>query len=226
MTATTTKPRKAAAKKPAKKAAKRTTKRAPAKPRAKRQPASTLPAMRATGKPRGRPPGITDPSLVDPERTVGMAIVDLVADGVDPREASVLAGVTPDILTNWVARGTTAWADLQTDPDAVLADEDGPFVALCEELAVAESRNVAELFLVARRYAERDARWHGAYLAMRHRDRFGGQRVEVTGANGGPVRQSVEVWSLAKLEAAVSVAEANARQRTIDATSRPAELTA
>jgi hypothetical protein len=218
------KPAKRAAKAAAKKAAKRPATR-PRKAAAKRAPSTPTPTFVATGRARGRPPGITDSSVHDPAVPVGVAIPNLIGAGYDPREASILAGIFPDTLTTWLNHGAEAWARLQVDPTAVLADDDAPYVALFEECAMAEASNVAELFAVARRYAERDARWHGNYLTMRHRDRFGARRVEVTGAGGGPVRGSVEVWSLERLEAAVAVAEAHGNERgAIDATSR--ELTA
>lgn len=227
---------KKAAKKPAKRAAKAaaTTKRAASKPAGTRKaPGAAKSAGRsgppkstpfhATGRPRGRPPKIDQPSLCDPTRTVGCAVVDMVAAGKDPREAAALAGVFPDTIKGWLSRGALAWAALQADDDAPIPDTEAPFIAFFEEMALAEAHNVGELYDVARHYAMRDARWHSAYLTMRYRDRFGTQRMELTGAGGGPIRTQVEVWSLDKLEASLAVAESHAREQgVIDVTGRPA----
>ncbi len=216
---------KKAAKKPAKKAAKRPAKKAASKAAPKRASVPLPKTFRSTGRPRGRPPKIIEPALCDPSRTVGCAVVDMVAEGKDPREAAALAGVFPETVKGWIARGAQAWALLQMDEDAAIPEAEAPFIAFFEEMALAEAHNVGAMFDVARHYGLRDARWHQAYLTMRYPERFGARRLEVSGPGGGPIRGTVEVWSLDKLEAAISVAESHAREQgIIDVTSRPKEL--
>lgn len=207
-----TKTVKKTAKRPAKRASKRVAKTVAKRAAPRRAKQFAVPTMRATGRARGRPPKIDQPSLCDPSKTVGVAIADLVAEGLPPDVAAPLAGVHPKTLDVWLTRGTTEIVRLVSSEivDEPILETETPYVALVEEVTMADASSRGAALMTLKRLGERNHPAMLAYMAARWSHLYGQKatRLEVSGPGGGPVRAAVSIPSLDQAEMMVAQLEA------------------
>jgi hypothetical protein len=131
---------------------------------------------------RGRPTKLTP--------TVERAVCKAVRAGNYIETAAALAGINKDTLYDWLKRGAreATRIDAGHEPDA----GEAPYVQFSDAVkkALAESES-ADLRRIERAGADQ---WQAAAWRLERRfpDRWGRQRVEVTGKDGGPLEVTLE----------------------------------
>jgi hypothetical protein len=156
-----------------------------------------------------------DGELVSPCEILGPSVVDLVRAGMRPNKAGQAVGLSRQVINSWMNRGTTEQAriDKGEEPNPTEA----PYLKFVEDLVKAEAESQAGLVLAWFKEA-RAGDWKAAqaFLAKRFPDEWGDSntlRLEVSGANGGPIQaihhvaQEDEAKKRAVLEALVETGD-------------------
>ena len=131
-------------------------------------------------KPR-RPPG--RPLVLSAAMT--KALTDAIKLGCSDKLACESAGINPSTFYDYMARGEAGEA---------------PFVKFREEVTAAKTR-IAALMVGTRTKAAMGGDWRAAesWLRTHRRDECAADKVEVTGANGGPVQIDLKAEIAAQL---------------------------
>lgn len=213
---------------------------APAKKASKRAPAKKAPAKKAArkrspGRPRtgdtwhpktgvkhgGVISKINDESLDRPGVTVAESCAMSIAAGDPVQVAAQKAGIHPFTFTVWVKRGDKERVRMWTADVEEPSEDELPYVRfICwveQAKAHAESK-CAEVWRTSKNWQARQAYGRQFYGWANET-----QRLELTGADGGPV-QVARIPTLAEMELLVAMEEARAaelqRRTAIDAESR------
>lgn len=192
----------------------------------------TAPKTKQLAKPRI----LQDSPVTGPDGgflTVHEAIVMAVKGGNTAHDAAWFAGINPTTLSRWITRGTEALARTQEkqadaceNPDGPHSknetpedNPDGPYMRLVQDMA----RNNSLFRMRMRGHISEAAKdpkhWQAAVAALQADERGSWcppSRVEVTGANGGPVASVGTVrlegpGDVAALEASLRLRAAEAR---------------
>lgn len=120
--------------------------------------------------------------------TIAAAIIHGYGRGMKLERAAGLAGVTTTTLKQWVQTGAAALRDAE-DGTAPVSVDDEPYANLVLGILRAEAELEAEVVGYWRAGFGEDWRAAAAFAAKRFRREWGDQtRVEVTGADGGPIQ--------------------------------------
>jgi hypothetical protein len=233
-------------KKPAAKPTKTTAKRAPAKKAVAKKAAAKAPAKRAA-RPRkqvakrgpnipdwtvpSRPPRIYERAIIqpDPKRddlTVGEAIPLMVLSGDRASAAAQRLCVFPLTLKHWVARGMNEVALMTTEEREEPAEGEAPYVWLMMGVMRAEAEWEHWAIEEWQQHTGKD--WRAIYSLMKAKlPELYSDRVEVTGAGGGPVRVAAQIPDPAEVRAMLARDEAAMveQQRTRELATSAIEVT-
>jgi len=129
------------------------------------------------GKARGRPVALN--------AAMTKALTDAIKMGCSDRLACESAGISPATYYDYMARGEAG---------------EVPFVEFLEQVKAAKSR-IASLMVSVRTKAAMGGDWRAAesWLRTHRRDECAADKVEVTGANGGPVQIDLKAEIAAQL---------------------------
>lgn len=211
--------------------AKKATKRAPAKKAAAKKPAQ----KRSPGRPRtgltwhpvtntahgGVISKIGQESLDRPGVSVAESAVMNIAAGDPVQVAVTKAGIHPFTFTVWMKRGDKERVRMWTADVEEPAEDEMPyvrFVCWVEQAKAHAESKCAEVWRASKNWQARQAYGRQFYGWANET-----QRLELTGADGGPV-QVARIPTLAEMELLVAMEEARAaelqRRTAIDAESR------
>lgn len=112
------------------------------------------------------------PSALTPE--VGKTILRAIREGADRGAAARAAGVAPSTLRGWLQR------------------EEEPYSGFKVALEKAEGALEVEAARLVFAAARRTPAWAAWYLERKSPDVWGRRRLEITGADGGPVEVSFD----------------------------------
>lgn len=109
-------------------------------------------------------------------KEVETKICTAIANGVPLKYAAMAGGISGETMRRWMIDGE---AGLE------------PYVGFLEAVKEAEEKAVPTLLLVIRNHATKN--WTAAawMLERMHPEEFARQRLELTGANGGPIEHQV-----------------------------------
>lgn len=160
----------------------------------------------------GRPPRINEISRWQPPGesglTIGEALPHLIAEGLTASKAGARVGVFPTTLKDWQRRGMNEIARMVAEDLDEPSETEYPFVAFTWGCMQAEAVFQEEALGEWRKHFRKDWRAVQAFMAKRFRDEWGDtSKVELTGANGGPVRVQTEIPELSDVERMVAEAE-------------------
>lgn len=155
-------------------------------------------------------PKIDEPSVGDPTRTCGEAIIDAVRAGNDHETAAGWAGIWPETLSRWITRGAKELARMATTNADEPADTEKSYVNLTLQLHHVEA--AAEARMTAQWQAHFGRDWHAIerFMAKRWRSKWGDapKALELSGPGGGPIAVAAAVMSLDEAEAMLAQVEA------------------
>lgn len=163
-----------------------------------------------------RPPRIYELACVQPDPTrddlcVGEALPLMVLQGDRPAQAAQRLCVFHATLRGWVARGLAEVAamEIADPPREEPADSETAYVWIAMGIMRAEAE--WEHWAIQLWQAKFGADWHAVYAMLKSRmpNEWGdSSRVELTGANGGPIRTAVTIPTVAEARASLAAVEA------------------
>jgi transposase len=134
------------------------------------------------------------PTLLN-QKTTKM-LIDLIAAGIGQDEAADAAGVGRSTFLGWCARGRAERTRLAEDPKAKPRATEKPFVDLLEAIEKAKAQDEARRVIRLNKNAEDPKNWRIdlEILERRYPQRWSKtNRTEISGPDGGPVRQETTV---------------------------------
>lgn len=157
------------------------------------------PAKKAPAKPRVNrvtPAKMGKPGLLNPE--LQEKIVELIKLGNYAEDAAGAVGINRNTFFLWMARGRAESERLKLIPDAEPIELETPYVNFMSAVEKARdeatARNVAVIQKAAHSGDWKAAAW---YLERTRQKTYGrAERVEMTGADGEPMKMVVDVGDL------------------------------
>ena len=140
------------------------------------------------------------PTLLDADRQKRLA--DFIAAGNDSETAALAAGVSRSAFFTWLARGREERQRLADKPRSKPKASEQPYLEFVDAIEKARAEAEARLVLLVHKAAQEPRTWQAAAWLLERRDpaRWGRvSRTEISGPDGGPVRQETTVTSDADL---------------------------
>lgn len=131
-------------------------------------------------RPRGRPTSLT--------AEVKRQLLQAVSGGSYYNVACRYAGVSYSAFRQWIRRGEREIERVGQSTRRSVRGRERIFVEFVEELKQAEAQGEVAVVLYWRTQSMEDWRAARDFLARRYPQRWGRQRVEVTGEGGGPIK--------------------------------------
>lgn len=131
----------------------------------------------------------------------------LISAGIYVRQACEYVGISEATIYVWMARGSTEILRLENDPKAKPLAKEAPYVEFFRKVKKAE--NASEVRAVTYWQEEIKTDWRAAkeFLARRFPDRWSA-RLELTGADGGPIQVNTNVDVVTLEQKVLAVLEA------------------
>lgn len=124
---------------------------------------------------------------------IGPTIIDLIRAGMRPSTAAQAAGMGKSTISNWIKRGLEEQYKIENGAEPTPLE--APYLKFVQDMVKAEAEAQAGLVVSWFREA-RQGDWKAAqaFLAKRWPDEWGDSntlRLEVSGANGGPIQSEI-----------------------------------
>jgi hypothetical protein len=130
------------------------------------------------------------------------SIMQYIAAGEKPIMAARANGVRKSTFLSWTARGRAERERLENDPKAKIKASERPFMDFLDRIEEAEAKYITFMSATLTKAAKEPKNWRAALEILERRDPENWSktsRTEISGPNGGPVRQETTV-SLSEAE--------------------------